>query len=900
MLTSDDLRAWSQRLSLSEEGRAAIDRVRCSPPSRLVGGGRNNVSGRYPSKKMGAMIQFESHRVELPTIYELEHDPDVLEFYDQPPPIELRYESKRGRRLIVSHTSDFFVLRKEAAGWEECKTEEGLVKLADDAPHRYQHTENGRWRCPPGEAYAAPRGLYYRFRSSQKIDWGLQRNLQFLDDYFRGERVPVSPDAEQAVRAQLRTEPGITLAALVRKTEGAATQDDIHFLIAREEIYVGLSAAFLGEPDTVRVFVSKETAVAYGRVVSPHPGPAPAGCPYLDLRVGGALVWDGRVRKIVNVGQTTISLLGDDSHVVDLSEAQLEALVRDGRISPVPEASDARPHEEVLQRLQAADDRTLAVANRRDRILRGQVGGDPPPNEPQVPERTLRRWKAWFRQAEAHYGNGFVGLLPRTRQRGNRTPRLSEEVKALLEEAILTDYETLKQKTRYACWQALKLRCNAQKVVAPSYPTFCEAVKKRPQLLKTRKRQGRRAAYAHEVPYLYLDQTTPRHGDRPFEIGHIDHTQLDLECVSADDGTGLGRPWLTLFTDAYSRRVLAFYLSYDRPSSRACMMVVRECVRRHRRLPQIVVVDGGAEFGGNYFEGLLTMFQILKKVRPPSKARFGSVCERMFGTTNTQFLYNLAGNTQLTRRPRQVTKSTNPKKHAVWSLGELYERLDEYLYEVFDTLSHPALGQSPREAFTTGQAQSGLRSHRLIPYDETFLLLTLPLTAKGTAKVMPGRGVKINHLYYWAEVFRDPEVEGQSVPVRYDPFDAGLAHAFVRGRWQRCHSEYYHVFQGRTEQEVRLATKTLLAMRRQYAQDRAITAKRLAELVQSVEVQEQQLIQRRRDQESLRIRGVSTGAVSAPVPPRPAASPQTSGRAAAGDAPEPETPAPDRKPYGRF
>ncbi len=28
-----------------------------------MGGGRQNVSGRYPSKKMGVIIQFESHRV---------------------------------------------------------------------------------------------------------------------------------------------------------------------------------------------------------------------------------------------------------------------------------------------------------------------------------------------------------------------------------------------------------------------------------------------------------------------------------------------------------------------------------------------------------------------------------------------------------------------------------------------------------------------------------------------------------------------------------------------------------------------------------------------------------------------------------------------------------------------
>ena len=31
---------------------------------------------------MGFTIQFESHRVELPLVYEMEHDPGVLEYYD--------------------------------------------------------------------------------------------------------------------------------------------------------------------------------------------------------------------------------------------------------------------------------------------------------------------------------------------------------------------------------------------------------------------------------------------------------------------------------------------------------------------------------------------------------------------------------------------------------------------------------------------------------------------------------------------------------------------------------------------------------------------------------------------------------------------------------------------------
>jgi len=84
VLNEADFLGWCRRLALAETTQAAIFEVRSRNPTRRVGGGRKNVSGRYPSCKMRLTIQFESHRVELPLLYEMEHDPRVLEYYDQP------------------------------------------------------------------------------------------------------------------------------------------------------------------------------------------------------------------------------------------------------------------------------------------------------------------------------------------------------------------------------------------------------------------------------------------------------------------------------------------------------------------------------------------------------------------------------------------------------------------------------------------------------------------------------------------------------------------------------------------------------------------------------------------------------------------------------------------------
>jgi hypothetical protein len=72
---------------------------------------------------------------------------------------------------------------------------------------------------------------------------------------------------------------------------------------------------------------------------------------------------------------------------------------------------------------------------------------------------------------------------------------------------------------------------------------------------------------------------------------------------------------------------------------------------------------------------------------------------------------------------------------------------------------------------------------------------------------MVSRGVKINHIYYWCEAFR--QIEGEVVAVRYDPFDAGTAYAFVRKQWLQCYSECFATLKGHSERELMLATTEL-------------------------------------------------------------------------------------------
>ena len=53
--------------------------------------------------------------------------------------------------------------------------------------------------------------------------------------------------------------------------------------------------------------------------------------------------------------------------------------------------------------------------------------------------------------------------------------------------------------------------------------------------------------------------------DGPLAVVQIDHTKLDVVVVDERERHALGRPWLTLAIDVYSRCIAGFYLSLDPP-----------------------------------------------------------------------------------------------------------------------------------------------------------------------------------------------------------------------------------------------------------------------------------------------------------------------------------------------
>ncbi len=432
---------WCRRLGLRAETHDLLARFRATPPARRVQGRAHNVSGAYASRKMGRTIQFESHTVELWAIYTMEYDPQVLEYFDQPAlGLKLSYAGPGKPHVVASHTPDFLVLRQDEISVEEWKTEERLRALALTQPGRYQPNEQGGWWCPPGEVAARALGLSYLVSSAAEFNPIVIRNLIFLEGYWY--ECVVAEEIASPILARVRATPGVRLSTLLREITSVSV-DAVFALLARNLLYADLAAALLVEHPHVQLYPDQPTAEAHlllGASPTTSVGLAEVGpgSGIVALTPNTPLEWNGQGWTLLNLGKTTTTLQPDRGLPTEIPSAYFLHLVETHTIT-VPASAPVSALEtlsaQVQEHLATAGPEALAVANRRYRLVQAYHQGRPECYE-DTPPRTIRDWVVRFREAEVVWGCGYVGLLPHTRDRGNRTPKAPERARRLLDEAI--------------------------------------------------------------------------------------------------------------------------------------------------------------------------------------------------------------------------------------------------------------------------------------------------------------------------------------------------------------------------------------------------------------------------------------------------------------------------------
>ena len=841
-MTPERINEIFQRFQLPLLGREYLKRVASSPPSRRVRSNGANVVCRFPSKKMGVTIQAESHSCELVLIYALDHDPDVIGFWDQPEPIKISYLSATGRNVSTTITPDFLVLRGDGLELIEAKLVEALPELAKEMPNRFVLGDDGKWRSPPAETTAGTYGIRFRIWTPSEVDPTWLRNIKFLQDYFGADLNLVPAEVKNEITEIASSELGISLADLRQRCQ-TATADHIYLLLAHEELYVDLAAVPLTDPTRVRVFACRAAADTYSSLIK--------------------------------------------KHNADSSE--------NGAASGSNEVTDPQLGETAMQLLRKASPEDHAVANHRLRILFDLEYAQ----THHAPKRTIRRWRKLYLLAEERCGHGLLGLFPRFKDRGNRCQRINDGLLTLVDRIINEVYCTPTRPNKRHAYDQLRLECE-NKFLPPSKSWFYKRLAARSKFKDTLSRQGKRAAHKYEV--FRPGEPNENHGAFPWDICLTDHTLCDVELVCSETGENLGRPWLSILMDGFSRRILAFCLTFDPPSYRTLMILIRNCVKQHNRLPGTLVVDNGREFTSTYFETLTAFYGVMIKRRPPGKARFGSLIERVIGTVNTQFLHTLEGNTQNTRNIRQLTKSMNPKGHAIYTLEDLHTMMTVYAFEIYDNRPHPTLNCSPAEKFAEGIKNSGAREHRAIKCDEAFHLMTLPTTPKGTAKIQPGMGVKIFGFYYWAAKMRSQHFEGKSVRVKYDPEDLGIVWAYLSDQWVQCRTSRTWNLEGRTEKELKIATLEWRRSSQRLDQRQSSSHKHLAEFLKTAQQNKALQLQQAKDRalRNTRVSPADSAPHSAAPPAADTAKPVDSEVTPPPSSPEAMPPASPTKDYGDF
>ena len=813
LMAEGNLLFWFKRAGLQQNAQGIIKNIRTSPPSRLVGSGyrQSNASGTFPSQKMGLKLQFESRTLEWPYLYLIEHDEDILEMYDQPPSIKIAYEVK-GTTITHLYTPDFFVLRKDGAGWVELKKATELHELAQKWPSRYVFTA-GKWTCPPGEAHAAQFGLTFTVVTDKDLPKVLIQNYGYLNSYYS---IKGKLDVEKLaiIQSSVTKAPGVSLERLLSDNP-TLNADDIHLAIVQNQIYCDLHHVFLGQHDNALLFADKITGDAYLRTLASKATEDSVLKPRaLVLAPGGTIIVFGKKFQILELSANDVQCVSPEGTIVRFQITELIQLGPDHVGGVIDSAAGT-----ITDLLSKVSPQDLNLANQKYDLLKSGGGS--------VHRVTLSRYARKYREAEAKYGYGFLGLIANDSNKGNRSPRYPQSTIAMGQKVIKDHYLTKTGKSIKLVYGIFREVCADQQIFdIPSIGWFTNQIKAHQQSDRINARAGHRAAYQNEAPLDGSGEVIPKNGDFPWHVAHIDHTLGDIELKSGESGRNLGRPWITVLICAYSRKILALVVSYDPPSYRTCLLLIQECLKRHSRLPEVVVIDNGAEFDSVYFTAILNMFVVVKLDRPPSKPRFGAIIESMFCRINDDFIHNLEGNTKQTKDVRQVTKSTDPKNNAKFTLATFRQRFDGFL-DLYHKQDHSSLGTSPSEQYDLGLVRFGHRPHRRFPYGEDIRILTLATTKTGMATVRKGR-IRINYIDYTCDKLRDSRFWQTKVPVRYDPWDATSAYVFLDGLWRPCRCGYLTQFRGRSEKQIAVASEEIRRSKSLQGKNRSITAAQLA------------------------------------------------------------------------
>lgn len=352
---------------------------------------------------------------------------------------------------------------------------------------------------------------------------------------------------------------------------------------------------------------------------------------------------------------------------------------------------------------------TAAVLRQRIAEVAQKLGDPKPPHC-----TTVYRW--WCRYGQSRDATKLVDRRTRSGRRPNT------KAYAFFEKAIDAVYLTPQKRPGVVVFETMRLEIETsnkhapqdQQVACPSMPTVYRWLSELHAFCVDEARLGKRVA---NLKYRSVTGTVEVR--RILERVEIDHTPLDLILIDEVSQVPLGRPWLTLAIDRFSRAVLGFYLAFHAPSSYSVMRCLQRCVLPKTDLlagfkditntwpmhgiPMEVVFDNGMDLHADAVSKICFEMGTRVTFCPVGDPYFKGAIERMFGTLNKGLVHQLPGTVFSNTRQRGDYAA---EKEAVLGIHQATHLITKWLVDVYHQRPHRSTGRSPMDLWNSQLAST--------------------------------------------------------------------------------------------------------------------------------------------------------------------------------------------------
>ncbi len=390
----------------------------------------------------------------------------------------------------------------------------------------------------------------------------------------------------------------------------------------------------------------------------------------------------------------------------------------------------------------------------------------------EVSQATAYRLVRLFRE-----GGTVSSLVDRKRGRRKDDRTLDKEREEIIRTTIARFYLKPTRPPFSRLVREVETNCFAAGFRAPNWRT----IKDRLESIDLRRRAKRRG----ETKIIKATTATPGElrASQPLEIVQIDHTKADVFVVDEETREPVGRPWLTLAMDVFSRMVTGFYLSMDAPSRLSVSLCLLHSVfdksawLKERDidepwpvagLPGTLHVDNGPEFRSRAFIRGCEDAGMKIQWRPRRTPHYGGHIERLIGT-QMGALHLLPGSTSSNIAERG---EYDPKLHAALTLRDLEQHIALEIVGSYHQSIHSGLGRAPIAVWREREGDIPLR----LPHDRMRFWLTFLPEEERTLRP---DGIHLFNLRYWSPALgADVGRTKRRLLVKYDPRD--MSRVFVR------------------------------------------------------------------------------------------------------------------------